>query len=223
LLVIYKHSFVCLFVCLKQCRPFLNSTYIAVCILDSTNAINSYIRCKITSIHRDELLETTTGQQQHDCQFRKARIHKLSKNPGATSKSWEPENRQEINVPYCQPQKMLLATVQYLVATAKWLTSRPGRFNPREGTRYPGCIRYRSGWVRKISPHTEIRTRNHPVRSESLYRRHYLDVISKNRQIYTCDKPTGWKHERPQRIWTHGQCSPHTPVSIRPFEHVPSE
>ena len=69
------------------------------------------------------------------------------------------------------------------------LTSRPGRFKPREGTRYPGCIRDRSGWLRKISsvrPPTpsDIRTPNHSARSEALQRWRYPDhVLSKNRQI----------------------------------------
>jgi len=49
---------------------------------------------------------------------------------------------------------------------------------PPGKTRYPLCKRLdeprgRSGQVRKISPHTEIRSTDRPARSESLYRLSY--------------------------------------------------
>ena len=59
-----------------------------------------------------------------------------------------------------------------------WLTSRPGRFIPRQETRYPLCRRLgglqgRSGRMRQISPPPGFEPPNLPARSELLYRLSY--------------------------------------------------
>ena len=56
--------------------------------------------------------------------------------------------------------------------------SGPGRSLPPGKTRYPlyrrlGGLQGRSGQVRKISPHTGIRSPDRPARSQSLYRLSY--------------------------------------------------
>ena len=63
-----------------------------------------------------------------------------------------------------------------------WLTPRPGRFTPGKETRYPsygrqGGSQDRSGWMRKISPPTRIRSPGRPASSESLYRLSYRDRL----------------------------------------------
>ena len=59
-----------------------------------------------------------------------------------------------------------------------WLTLRSGCFTLGKGTWYPlyrrlGGPQGRSGWVRKISPSTGIRSPEPPARSGSLYRRRH--------------------------------------------------
>jgi hypothetical protein len=61
---------------------------------------------------------------------------------------------------------------------AGWTTPRLGRFTPRKRARYllfrkVAGPQGRSGQVRKISPPTEIRSSDRPVRSETLYRLSY--------------------------------------------------
>ena len=69
---------------------------------------------------------------------------------------------------------------------ARWggcSTPRPGRFTPGKETRYPLYRRLsgpqgRYGQVRKISPHTGIRSPDRPARSELLYQLSYPGPLS---------------------------------------------
>ena len=76
-----------------------------------------------------------------------------------------------------------------------WSTPRPGCFTPDKETRYPLYIKPlgpqgRSGWVRKISPPTGVRTPGHLASSGSLSRLRYSGRLLK-RINYSLNK--GWR------------------------------
>jgi len=109
-----------------------------------------------------------------------------------------------------------------------WLTTRPGHSNPRERTRYPGCIRDQSGWVRKISPTPRFEARtNQPVASRytdnairatsSLKREKFKLVTSLQDGPVPFGNATVSISAGPSESGTHGQGSSAMPVGTRPF------
>jgi hypothetical protein len=75
-----------------------------------------------------------------------------------------------------------------------WLTPLPDRFTPGKETQYPlyrrmGGPQGQSGRVRKISPHTGIRSPDRPARSESLYRLINHCFTYHNLPLTVCVKP----------------------------------
>ena len=84
-----------------------------------------------------------------------------------------------------------------------WSAPRPGRFIPGK-TRYPlyrrlGGPQGRSGWVRKNSPPTGIRSLDRPARSESLYRLSYPGPFRTTVWLKNTDADRGYMRGIPRR------------------------